>query len=169
MHRPKQFAQMESEAERRRKTRSLRASLLKRGWLRENKQNGLTSWGTERDGKRASKVREGQSAGKMTKWTEQGGRGRGKGRKLDHQVTEREREAATTTPNLALYWKTKWLLNREKHWKLKIVCFVIFPFLCAFAFQPEHIKSLGCRKLIQCFLIISINDLNTKKVRTKGK
>lgn len=168
MHRPKQFAQMESEAQRRRKTRSLRASLLKRGCLEKTSKMDWQAEplrGMEREQAKWEKDRV------LVKWQNgQSKVGEGEAR-VENWTTkwQREREAATTTPNLALYWKTKWLLNREKHWKLKIVCFVIFPFLCAFAFQPEHIKSLGCRKLIQCFLIISVNDLNTKKVRTNSK
>lgn len=97
MHHPKQFAQMESEGEKRRKTRSLRASLLKRGWLRENKQNGLTGWATERDGESAAERRgEGESVGKMTKWTERAGSERqwrkiGESEREERERRERER------------------------------------------------------------------------------
>lgn len=79
---------------RRRKTRSLRASQLKRGWLRGNKQNGLTSWATERDGKRAREWRRKRKCWWMTNWTKKKKswkRERGNGEKLDWQASERER------------------------------------------------------------------------------
>lgn len=115
MHRPKQFAQMESEAERRRKTRSLRASLLKRGWLRENKQSGLTSWATEREGGSESEGGRGgerESVGEMTKWTE-----RERQRWKIGLASIRDGEARTT--NLPLYWQKLSEGSTEKHSELK--------------------------------------------------
>lgn len=113
MHRPKQFAQMESEAERRRKTRSLRASLLTRGWLRENKQNRLTSWATERDGERARETRRKKV---LVKW--QNGQSELGAREAvvenwtgEHQ---RKKDTATPEPRICLFTEnTEWWFNRK--------------------------------------------------------